>query len=209
VAALNADIGVILKVGESATHRQQRFLYSCRALPYARSPLNHPTSGKENTMITQTQAARMLSDFEQDVERVGYETCDKRTLANLFGYLKIRCADSTFYGRADKLKAVQALEQRWQSDRKGKPILGGQNGVMGWDPEGTQQGALTIGAILREMRALLVEVPEKIKDPAPQFWPPIAIPGTVATAAIVDAVNSAVAKALAERDAQQRETFSA
>jgi hypothetical protein len=158
-------------------------------------------------MITQAQAARMLSEFENEVQRVGYETCDKRTLPNLFGYLKIRCADSTLYGRADKLKAVQALEQRWQSDRKAKPILSGQNGVMGWDPEGTQRGALTIGAILREMRALLVELPEKIKDPAPQFWPPIAIPGTVPTAAIADAVNSAVTKALA--DAQKRETVSA
>lgn len=161
-------------------------------------------------MITQAQATRMLSEFEQEVQRVGYETCDKRTLTNLFGYLKIRCADSTLYGRADKLKAVQNLERRWQIERKGSPILADHGGdIIGFDPAGTQRGALTIGAILRELRGLLVELPEKIKGPEPQSFPPLVASGVIPASTITAAVETAVAKALAARDGQKRELASA
>src|SRR5580704_16099757 len=148
-------------------------------------------------MITQAQGTRMLGEFEQEVQRVGYEVADKRSLASIFNYLKSRLADATLYNTPQKLKAVEALEQRWQQDRIGKPILAdyGQ-GIIGWDPNGTERGALTISTVLRELRALLVELPEKIVAPEPQTWPAMIAPGVPAST-ITDAVDVAVAKALA------------
>jgi hypothetical protein len=154
-------------------------------------------------MITRFQAERVLGEFEQEVGRVGYETADKRALTNLFGYLKLRCADNTIYSSTAKLKAVQALEQRWQRDRIGQPIILDRGEVMGYDPNGTQRGALTIGAIIRELRALLVELPENILKPAPMVVPAMLAPGL--SSATIDA---AIAKALAARDAQQKASAS-
>ena len=151
----------------------------------------------------------MLAEFEQEVQRVGYEVADKRALANLFGYLKVRTSDSTIYSSTQTFKRVDALEQRWQQDRIGSPIRADYGeGIIGWDPNGTQRGALTIGAILRDLRALLVELPATIKAPEPQVWPAMLAPGVPADT-ITNAVDAAVSKALASRDAQKRETVSA
>jgi hypothetical protein len=155
-------------------------------------------------MITRMSAEVLLRDFETDLERIGYEQVDKRPLITIFGYLKIRCSDSTIYSTPQKLKAIEGLERRWQQDRIGSPIRADYGeGIMGWDPNGTQRGALTIGAILRELRALLVELPEKIVAPEPQIWPAMLAPGIPADS-ITNAVDAAVARALA----QKRETVS-
>lgn len=155
-------------------------------------------------MITQAQAARMLSEFEQEVQRVGYETADKRALANLFGYLKVRTSDSAIFSTPQTFKRVETLEQRWQQDRIGSPIRADYGeGIIGWNPAGTQRGALTIDAILQELRGLLRALPEKIVAPEPQIWPAMVAPGIPADT-ITNAVDAAVAKALA----QKRETVS-
>jgi hypothetical protein len=160
-------------------------------------------------MITKGTATRMLDEFQQEVERVGYEAADKRCLNNIFGYLKIRCADFRIYDNDKKLKAVLKLEAQWQQDRIGKPILADHgDGILGYDPSGTQRGALTIGAIIRELRALLVELPERIQKPAPILLPPLVALG-VSPASITETVDAAVARALEARDVQRRETVSA
>jgi hypothetical protein len=156
-------------------------------------------------MITQSQATRVLSEFEADLERIGYEQVSKTPLTTIFGYLKIRCADFKIYSGPQKLKAVEALERRWQQDRIGKPILADYGeGVIGFDPAGTECGALTIGAILRELRCLLSEFPETLPKPQPEIWPAMLAPGLR-----VSTIDDAVARALAARDALKRETVSA
>ncbi len=160
-------------------------------------------------MITKSQATRVLSEFETDLERIGYEQVSKTPLTTIFGYLKIRCANFKIYSSPQKLKAVEALERRWQQDRIGKPILADHGeGIAGWDPNGTGRGAKTIGLILRELSALLVELPEKIEKPEPQIWPAMVAIGVRADS-ITNAVDQAVSRALAARDALKRETVSA
>jgi hypothetical protein len=151
-------------------------------------------------MIDQATATRMLDEFQQEVQRTGYETCDKRTLTDLFGYLKIRCADSTLYGRGDKLKATLALEQRWQSDRKGTAILADHGeGTVGWNPAGTGKGSLTIHGIIKELRGLLVELPERITPPAPRSFPPLVAPGVIPASITDAALDASVARVLAQK----------
>jgi hypothetical protein len=69
---------------------------------------------------------------------------------------------------------------------------------MGYDPDSTQRGALTIGAVIRELRALF-ELTETIKKPEPQVWPAMLAPGLS-----TNAIDAAVAKALAARDPSRR-----
>jgi len=147
-------------------------------------------------MLTQSQAARMLSEFEDEVRRKGYESTDKRALANVFGALKVRLANPHVHPNSKKLDAVRALEKQWHQDRIGKPILGDQDQIMGYDPAGTQGGALTISSILERLRKFIPELPVKIDPPKP-----IVIPAVIAPSQIGAAVDAAVAKALAARDA--------
>ncbi len=155
-------------------------------------------------MITQATATRMLDEFENEVRRVGYEDVDKRCLNSIFGYLRLRCSDASIYSSTQKLKTVDALEKKWHQDRIGKPIVEEYgDGILGYDPAGTQRGALTIGAIIRELRVLCRELPEKVVEPAPIVIPAQIIPGLPASV-VEDAVNAAVAKALAQHDAQQK-----
>jgi hypothetical protein len=154
-------------------------------------------------MITQATATRMIAEFEQEVQRVGFEVADKRPLISIFGYLALRCSDGKFYASTKKLEAVRALELRLQRDRIGQAIIAPDGtSIMGFDPAGTDRGAKTIGAILRELRALLVELPVTVQKPAPIILPPMMLPGTVPTSAI----EAVVAAALAARDAQQKVT---
>ena len=150
-------------------------------------------------MITQAQATGMLNEFEENLQRTNYDEIDKRPLIALFSYLKTRCSNATIYGSTHKLEATLKLQHQWETDRIGKPILADYGDtIVGFDPNATGKGSLTIHGIIKELRGLLVELPETITPPAPRYFPPIVAPGV--TASITDAaLDASVARVLAQK----------